>query len=157
MPAAPGQPHIDPAACAAQFPAGAAMNDFPTRIAQAGALANLYAWVERDVKPPRAPRILVDKSGRARLDSQGNALGGLRLPQVSAPVATYGVGPQGPGLCALFGYRRAWSGDQLRALYKSRDAYLALVRAQVAALAKQRFLTREGASELIAQAQSIDF
>jgi hypothetical protein len=157
LPPAPGQPHFDAAACAAGFPEGSTANDFPTRIAQAGAFASLCAWAETDAIPPRAPRILVDKAGRTKLDAHGNALGGLRFPQVSAPVATYAVGEGSAPLCGLFGYKRVWSAAELRALYPSAEAYVAAVRAQTSALVRQRFITPEGGAELLAEAQTIAF
>ena len=127
------------------------------RIAQAGAMASLCAWAETGTRPPVAPPILVDAAGRARLDAHGNALGGLRFPQVSAPIATYGVDEDGVGPCTVFGYRRAWSAETLRALYKSPQAYVAIVRAQTATLVTQRSITPEHGEDLIAQALTVSF
>ncbi|HVY04034.1 MAG TPA: alpha/beta hydrolase domain-containing protein [Caulobacterales bacterium] len=153
-PPAPHQPHFDVAACYAGFPEGAAQNDFPLRVAQAGAFANLYAWAEEGRRPPRAPLLQTDKAGALKLDEDGNVLGGLRFPQVSAPVATYGVGQDE---CHLFGYTKPFSAAALAARYGSPDAYVALVEKQVAQLTKQRFVTAAGADELLARARAVQF
>ena len=56
------------------------------------ALHHLVVWADRGHAPPKAPRIQYDGASYA-LDANGNVLGGVRSPQVDAPVATL----RGPG------------------------------------------------------------
>ena len=122
-PSAPNQPRFDTAACYAGFPEGSTQNDFPVRIAQEGAFANLCDWAEKDIKPPRGALIAVDKEGHALADADGNAKGGLRFPQISAPIASYGVGEGRE--CGLFGYVKTFAADVLKARYSSATEYAA--------------------------------
>ena len=154
-PSAPNQPRFDTAACYAGFPEGSTQNDFPVRIAQEGAFANLCDWAEKDIKPPRGALIAVDKEGHALADADGNAKGGLRFPQISAPIASYGVGEGRE--CGLFGYVKTFAADVLKARYSSATEYAALVEKQVNALAKQRYITANGARELIDRARAVQF
>ncbi|HTC80432.1 MAG TPA: alpha/beta hydrolase domain-containing protein, partial [Acidimicrobiia bacterium] len=60
-----------------------------------------------------------------RRDRHGNALGGLRLPALDVPVATYrGEFTDGAG-----GNTRAFDRSTLAALYPTHDAYVAKIRA----------------------------
>jgi Alpha/beta hydrolase domain len=50
-------------------------------------------------------------------DENGNARGGIRLPQLEAPVATLSGEPGGgPGFCSLFGYTAAFDANRLSSL-----------------------------------------
>ena len=56
-------------------------------------------------------------------DALGNALGGLRLPQIDAPTARYdGIGV--PDACRLQGSAVPLSAETLRTLYPDHGAYL---------------------------------
>ncbi|HXY90963.1 MAG TPA: alpha/beta hydrolase domain-containing protein [Acidimicrobiia bacterium] len=87
---------------------------------------HLVAWVSDGTLPPSLP--LIEFTGdppRIRRDKDGNAVGGIRLPALAVPVATYrgtleGVAGQG----SLFGSTEPFGPERLRALYASRDAYL---------------------------------
>jgi hypothetical protein len=164
-PFAPGQPSVaelaiagfDPATvtptCAeppSRFPVGLAMN---------------VLWMQLDdlllrgLPMAHAPRIEVDAEGVPRLDAQGNALGGLRLPPLDLPLAAYASSstpraeaPGSGGLCALTGSMRPFTVAQLRALYGTRAAYLKRWAAAVDAAVVARGLEAADAATLKAQA-----
>jgi Alpha/beta hydrolase domain len=142
----PGQPHLDPSSCFAQFPAGYKPNDFPLSLVMTQAFVNLFAWVEKGTVPPASAHIEVDGQGKTRVDEHGNALGGLRLPEVSVPNATYGVA-QGT-LCFLFGYKLPFDADKMKRLYGNKESYVAKVSDAAKQLVAQRLIEQKGADEI---------
>ncbi len=116
-------------AAAAGIECGAPINDGPQRFIVRTALRAMDAWVRGDEAPPAAPRLVVDVgSGRPviRRDADGNALGGIRTPQVDVPVAALG-GEPGPApsiICLLLGSTRPFSDERLRQLYPDAATYL---------------------------------
>jgi hypothetical protein len=164
-PFAPGQPSVadlkiaglDPSVatpvCAeppSGFPVGQAMNAI---------WMQLDDLLVRGLPMVHAPLIEVDADGTLRLDAQGNALGGLRLPQLDMPLAAYRSSntpradlPGSRGLCALNGSMRAFTVAQLRALYGSRAGYLKRLGAAVDAAVTARGLEAADAAVIKAQA-----
>jgi hypothetical protein len=82
----------------------------------------LNRWVVDGVAPPIPPLLEVTTTpGEAVVfatDQYGNVLGGVRSPQVDAPIATLsGVGNSGGGLCNLDGRTIPFSPTQIARLY----------------------------------------
>ena len=112
-------------------------NLYPSRYAFRAAIDDLARWA-RDWKEFRAGRLAADQVGAApaaarlqrdgfalRRDRYGNALGGVRLPALDVPVATYrSEFTDGAG-----GNTRAFDRSTLAALYPTHDAYVAKIRA----------------------------
>jgi hypothetical protein len=84
-------------------------------------------WAAGGEPPPSLP--LVEFEGdppRIRRDEHGNARGGLRMPELEVPDATYRGTVDGAGETgSMFGSTKPFPPEQLRALYPSRDDYLA--------------------------------
>ena len=100
-----------------------AVNDMPFHYVEHAALSHLRAWVRHGEPPPELPRISMNADGDIDRDHLGNARGGIRLPHLAVPVAQYG--PVGtPTRCALRGFVKPFSAEQLTELYPSRDNYL---------------------------------
>jgi hypothetical protein len=97
------------------------------------AQVGLDRWVSSGAPPPSFP--LIDFSGKPPQivrDQYGNADGGIRMPELVAPVATYkGIASGGNQLAALLGSTKPFSAAQLRALYEGRADYLAKYDAAV--------------------------
>ena len=54
------------------------------------ALHELNAWIKTGTRPPAAPRFQFDPTtGQLAKDQYGNTEGGIRLPPIEVPVATY--------------------------------------------------------------------
>ena len=87
-------------------------------------------------------------------DAAGNALGGLRLPQIAVPIARYG-GIGTPDQCRLEGFAVPFDGATLKKLYPTRDVYVAKVREAVTAAVKDGFLLPREAADEIVNAQKI--
>jgi hypothetical protein len=91
----------------------------------------LNRWVATGTAPPTAPRLRIVSSSPVVLakDAQGNVRGGVRSPQVDAPVATLsGARNGGSGslgqFCSLFGSTVPFSATQLHSLYKNHAAFV---------------------------------
>ena len=88
------------------------------------ALRDLRRWMRRPWRlPPSAPLVTVDLSNTVVRDEVGNALGGIRTPQIDVPIATLSGFGNSPGLCSLFGTTDAFTGAELTAKYGTVDQY----------------------------------
>ena len=96
------------------------------------------------------------------LDANGNALGGIRSPQVDAPVAALGgvqelAAPgQVGGFCRLFGTTVPLTPEQLAALYPNHGAFVKQWNQAADRAVKAGFLTEADAKELKAAAAKSD-
>ncbi len=109
-------------ACDWTAPAG--VNDFPARLVWNSALKSLALWHEQNVPPASADRILRDDQGVVQRDANLNAIGGLRLPRMSVPVATYGPTSSGGLFCPLTGSQSPFADGDLTRLYPTTEAYV---------------------------------
>lgn len=146
-----GLPQFSQRACWAKFPRGAQANTVPLDYVIAQAFLNLYRWVDRGIPPPRTPWIETNADGQAVLDSNGNALGGLRLPELAAPAATYGAGS---GSCFLFGYQLPFTPARMRAKYRTRVAYTQAVARAAATDAARGLISTSSARRIVAAARA---
>ena len=114
------------------------------------AFHHLVEWVRSGTPPPSAPRLKLASSNPVVLarDQYGNALGGVRSPQVDAPIATLSSANNGAGFCRLFGSTTPFTPTQLAALYPTHEDF---VRAWTVALftnVAKGYLLPEDATEL---------
>ena len=133
--------------------------------------AALYAvnrWLVNGKPPPESPRLEVNPANHQefRLDSNGNALGGIRSPEVAAPVAKLsGVGQPGSGsvptnagadtstvsgqaLCGIFGTTVPFSPSRMATLYPTHAAFVTKWDEATAAEVKQDYLLPADADAL---------
>lgn len=96
-----------------------------TYIARA-ALSALVEWARTGTAPQPQPLLELDRSGDAFvLDDAGNATGGIRTPQLDAPIATLsGLGQAGDSFCALFGTTTPFTAEQLSQRYPDHDTFV---------------------------------
>ena len=152
LPPAPGQPHFSAADCQRGFPVGSLPNDYPLYLVQAAMFSNMYQWLDLKVAPPPSVFIDTNADGSTLLDDKGNAQGGVRLPQVSVPIAKYGVGST--DACVLFGYTEPFPKAVSQALYGGKAAYLARVQADIERLIAHRWVLPNGRERLLDTAQA---
>ena len=122
-----GTSHVDASTFADALGCDKPSNSGPARFIMRAALAALTAWVkDTDNAPERAPRIEIDRTDRTvERDPNGNALGGIRTPQLDVPLATLsGEGNTGGNFCRLAGTTSPFDAATLGALYLDRDDYL---------------------------------
>jgi hypothetical protein len=89
------------------------------------ALGALQHWLVDGVPAPAQPRIEMDPGPPLRIatDDAGNARGGIRLPELAMPTATYQGVAMGTGRLPLFGAATPFTDDELRARYPDRATY----------------------------------
>ena len=128
--------------CASGFPP-----DPPYEDVYDSSLRLLDEWVRFGAQVPHVPHIQ-DVNGKPLVDRNGNSTGGLRLPAVDVPVATYHTESFEPAVdCS---HKTRFSDAELRRLYPTHGNYVAMVGEVLIRLVEQRLLTPEDAlSELI--------
>lgn len=121
------------------------------------AIRHVRRWVSEGRPAPSFPRIAVDPSRppRVRRDAHGNAVGGIRLPELEAPVAEYRGMAVGTGLPPLFGAARPFSDDELKALYPSRRLLAARWQSAVNDLAASEAIRPEDAAAMAERAAAM--
>jgi hypothetical protein len=119
------------------------------------AIASLNKWVVKGIPPPIPPLLQVTSSSPVVFarDANGNVLGGIRTPQVDAPVATLtGTGNTGSGslgvFCAIFGTTVPFSPSKLASLYPTHKQFVSLWQQSVERDLKGGFLLPRDAAEL---------
>ena len=139
-------PGVIPAAAGCPNPNGSLM---PDRYAISAALHHLDRWA-RDTaygaKVPQPPLAQFDSSGNLARDEFGNVKGGLRLPPIEVPVATYvacGVVVSGTYV---------FDPVTLRGLYPTRADYVAKMQAATDTALSAGYLLPEDASDLMERA-----
>lgn len=134
---------------------------FPLSLAVNGVLAGLHEWLEKGTAMPRAPLLSVDGESRQfATDIHGNVIGGLRLPQVSVPLAAWS-GRSTPRRvddadsvfhCSQTGSARAYDAATLKDIHGSRAEYLRRFNLAVDQAVADRFLVPADATAVKASA-----
>jgi hypothetical protein len=121
------------------------------------AIRHVRQWVVEGRPAPSFPRIAVDsgRPPRIRRDTHGNAVGGIRLPELEAPVAEYRGMAVGTGLPPLFGAARPFADEELRELYPSRRLLAARWQSAVDALAASEAIRPEDAADMAGRVDSV--
>jgi hypothetical protein len=130
------------------------------------AITAVNRWMKTGIPPRQSPRLQVTKADPTRYvtNSVGNVLGGIRTPQVQAPVATLsGLGQPGtpapgePGnlsslsagtLCGIFGTTVPFGASKLQALYPTHTAFVKKWDAATTTLVRQGYLLAADARTL---------
>jgi hypothetical protein len=105
------------------------LNSGPQHFVLNAAFAALNRWVRQGTPPPAAPRLIVAPGSPVTLtrDAHGNALGGIRTPQLDVPIATLSGELPALSLCSLFGHTVPFDSATLAALYPTHAAYVTSV------------------------------
>lgn len=114
-----------------------------------GAVHALHAWLTEGNPPPRQPRI--SRVGdRFERDSDGNAVGGIRMPDMEAPLAVHIGENLRRDVILHFGTSTPFAPEKVRALYPTKDAYLAKYRPAVDRLVEAKVIAPDEADALLA-------
>ena len=126
-----------PISCTTPFNAGA--HTYELR----AAVVALNNWVISGRPPPQSPRLDLHGSSLVT-DKNGEAVGGVRTPQVQAPIAVVsGVGSKlgaGSPFCVLFGRTVPFTRSKLASLYPTHAAFVHKWDHSVAAEVEARYL-----------------
>ena len=93
------------------------------------ALLHVQRWTTDGTPPPTFARIELGTDRAIVRDGHGNARGGIRLPDVTVPVASYEGGDRPPHPVGLGGRTTAFTAEKLSALYPHHDDHVRLVAA----------------------------
>lgn len=100
------------------------MNRVPMAIVENAANHYVDIWVNGGPPPPSQPLIEFDGATVVR-DERGVARGGVRLPQVLAPLARHDAIPTGPGMLAfLCGTSKPFAASEILAMYGDEAGYM---------------------------------
>jgi alpha/beta hydrolase family protein len=165
-----GAPHVlvrkAPAACA--LPQGRL--DW-TPVSRA-LLLKLDAWVATNAEPPASRLMPLQPAGEEtalrapahlpsaviqlpKRDTDGNALGGVRLPDLAAPLGIYaGLNRPTSRECMLIGAYTPFTSLQIAKHYRNRDDYANRIRVAARELMQEGFLLPDDAAVIIQAAAS---
>jgi hypothetical protein len=124
-------------------------NAVPNHYVMSAALWHLNRWVRGGPLAPSFPPVTIAGTPPAlQRDSFGNTLGGVRLPEVTVPVARYETA--GDRTCpAGSGRTRALPSEEIAKLYPTRADYVAKYKAAAEAAVKAGSLLRPDADAAI--------
>ena len=142
---------------AAAFQCGAPINTGPTHLIAKAALRHLDAWSRGGDPAPQGPRLTIESTGGATpvlvRDQDGIALGGIRTPQVDAPIDVLsGESSGGPIACLLFGSTKPLPAERIAARYTSPSAYLEAYNQAADATIRAGFVLEDDRAILLADA-----
>ena len=106
------------------FPPAPDANAIDWRWVRNAALEHLVRWCDGGTPPPSFPLIDASLDAGIHRDETGNATGGIRVPELEAPVATHSGSRPGNPLAALIGQSVPYPPARLAARYPDADAYL---------------------------------
>lgn len=122
-------------------------NEFPRHYAVDAAFVALEHWIRTGEPAPAPSPAAFTSSGQLARDPDGNAIGGLRLPPISVPVASYHG-----DTCQLFGISIPFTAERLRQLYPTHADYVAAMQAATDQAVAERYLTPADAIDLMTRA-----
>ena len=116
------------------------------------AVVALDDWVRTGTPPPQSPRLEVASPTSYATDQNGEAVGGIRTPQVAAPIAvvngTGDTSSAGGGFCGIFGTTIPFSSAKLAQLYPTHQAFVSKWEQAVAADVSKGYLLPADATVL---------
>ncbi|MDQ1521626.1 MAG: hypothetical protein QOI55_2699 [Actinomycetota bacterium] len=145
-------------------------NSASTFAVVSAAVSALNTWVRDGLAPRSAPRITLGPDPSVLdpvvRDAHGNALGGIRLPELEVPISTITglpnpAPPNAPAIfqafCRLFGQTIPFSASELAQLYPSHDGYFQKVVHATDSVVAKGFVLREDGEpwKLVAAASNI--
>jgi Alpha/beta hydrolase domain len=130
------------------MPAGSLPNDFIWQPLIRGAYHNLQLWVRQGTRPPQAAGIALDSKGEIKRDQYGNALGGVRMPYIDAPVAAHTGYLTAGGMGGVTGFKKPFPPETLKALYPDHAAYVGKFSEATDRLLAGRWISAEDAEAM---------
>ena len=134
---------------------GEPMGQIPLRYAINAAIHGLARWNGRGLGPsiPRV-RTTSGSDGSIVRDSDGNALGGARLPLIDVPTGRHAPKGNGPGNCNRSGSFTSFSRAELQARYPTNAFYLNKLRAAGNDAVADRVMVRADLNAMLREARS---
>ena len=133
------------------------VNTMTFRYAENAAFTHLDRWARGGAAPPLAQPISMLLGLIVVRDGDQNALGGVRLPDLDAPVASYAPNNSGgnvAGACLLLGTTTPLTPARIRQLYPDHAAYVAKFTAAADRALQGGYLLRADRDEAVARAKA---
>jgi hypothetical protein len=134
----------------------AAPNSGPQHWVLDAAVSALDRWVRTGTAPPHAPRLELTAGPHPtiRRDALGNALGGIRTPELDVPISTLTgtAAPGQSGTCSLFGSTTPFDQATLTSLYPTHADYVSKFDAATRSAVKAGFILPTDATQIEAAA-----
>jgi hypothetical protein len=129
------------------------INEGPQREVLRAAFVALQGWVVDGTAPPPAPPIETAGGALSR-DEDGNVVGGIRTPDVDAPVAALsGANTTDSVICQLFGATTPFTAERLAELYPTHDDYVEAVTTSADDAVEAEFLLEADRDAIVAEAE----
>jgi hypothetical protein len=135
------------------------INAGPQHYVLSAALRRLARWVQSGRRPAPAPPLSVQPGSPPSIDRDplGNALGGIRTPQVDVPIAVLsGSGQPAGSACSRFGTTLALDAASLASLYPNHRSYVRAVNRATKRAIRRGFLLAIDAKAVRRAAASSD-
>lgn len=108
------------------------MNDFPSYRAYDAVFDWINRWIRKGERPPAGMPYETSGGDTLKFDANGNVLGGVRLPEIDVPTASYTTDNAAKDatdlmsafVCSLSGATKAFTPEQLLQLYPTHDDYV---------------------------------
>jgi hypothetical protein len=135
---------------------GVVPNPLSYQPVQHAALRQLHRWLTDGTPAPRQPRIqhVVEPRPAIVRDAFGNAIGGIRLPELDAPTYMHCGITFDTQYPPMFGGSQPFTEDELRSLYPSQKAFVRRWTDAVDALVTSGALRPEDAGAMKARAEA---
>ena len=117
---------------------------------QSALMDKLAKWISYGTEPPASRFMdLIFPGGFAEivLDANGNAVGGIRPPQLEVPLGSYLPNNNGPGFCFLFGGFDSFDDETLNSMYRNHGSYVSRMVRHIKRSEKEGFLLSEDAAQ----------
>jgi hypothetical protein len=140
------------------------LNALPFQYVVNAAIASLTQWIQTGKAPPTSPQIKLADDGSVVRDANGNAEGGIRMPEMEAATATNSfVNLPGHGdvlvnlfLCGVLGDSTPFSPVKLHSLYHTHKDYVTKFDAAAQAMYDAGFILQPDYDEAVATAKVAD-
>ncbi len=137
------------------------INKAPTHYVVHAALRAFDKWMRTGEAPPKATRMdvkVVNGGAKVQRDERGNAIGGIRTPQIDVPVAAYsGSAIDSKLVCSLFGSTRPFDAAMLASIYANKDQYLSAYRDATDKAIRQGYILEADRLAVLAEADKVNF
>ncbi|WP_020647040.1 alpha/beta hydrolase domain-containing protein [Amycolatopsis balhimycina] len=133
------------------------VNSMTFRYAENTAFRYLDRWARGGAAPPAATPISMLLNLIILRDGDQNALGGVRLPDLDVPLASYSPNNSGgnvPGACLLLGTTTPLTPERIRQLYPDHATYVAKFTAAADRAVRAGHLLPPDRDEAVARAQA---
>jgi Alpha/beta hydrolase domain len=136
------------------------INAGPQHYVLSAAIDRLTTWVKKGrIRGRSAPRLDVVAGPPPSItrDARGNAVGGIRTPQLDVPIATLsGLGQPPGGFCAIFGTTVPFDAATLSTLYPSHAGYVTAIAQAAGRAVRALHLLQADAPAIRAAAMASD-